>query len=147
LEADHFSARDVIVEAVKGLRDDMRETRGVRKDQYLEVIDRLIRANEQFAKINKELGADQIQAFFIKFGLRDEAELGQRLELTRRGSESSPEEWLEDALAMLDFSLAQIPHKSQYALDRVKATTRKAGMLEPHLNGKESANGKDARPE
>jgi len=103
--------------------------------------------HELFGRANGQLATDKINALFVSLGVNGEPDLRQALDLTRRGKSSAPEEWLEDALAMLDFSLAQLPHKSQYALDRVKAATRKAGMLEPHLNGKESANGKEARPE
>jgi hypothetical protein len=97
--------------------------------------------HELFGRANGQLASDRINAMFIQWGVSGEEEVKQRLELTRRGSESSPEEWLEDALAMLDFSLAQIPHKSQYAVDRVKAAARKVGMLEPHTNGHGGSNG------
>lgn len=102
--------------------------------------------HELLGKVSGEIANDRVQAVFIKLGVSGEDELQRAVDLTRRGQDSSPEEWLEDGLAMVDFALLQLPTKAAYATQRIQQAARKVGMLEPHGQGG-SQNGKDARPE
>ena len=101
------------------------------------MVDRLIKANEQWARINKELGADQVNAVFIELGVSGKDEIQRALELTRQGRESSPLEFLEDCLAGVELCLQRHPEKAHYACSRIERAARLRGMLEVHteVNG------------
>lgn len=116
-----MTARDNIVEAVTDLRAKLKAYNGVRDDQWLEFMDRLIRANEQFAKINKELGADQVNALYVTWGVTGEDEVKQRLELTRPIGDISPDEGIDEAEAVLSMLLPQRPQRIKMLLAKLEA--------------------------
>ena len=118
LEAEALTAQAVIREVVGDLLEDARACRTSRRlDQYRTVADSLIRANEQFGKITREIGADQVNALFISVGVQNEAELRSRLELTRRIDQPSCEDCLEEVAALwrMAIALAREPRQLQAA--------------------------------
>ena len=131
-----MTARDVIVELVVDLRGMAKECKsaGTGRD-FLDVADRLVRANEQYAKINKELGSDQVNAFFIELGVRDDREIRGALDLARSSRDIPLPDFLEDCLSGAEMALSQMPEKRQYALQRL------GGKMLQETNGGANGNG------
>lgn len=102
-----LSARDVVLDLVNDLREMAAECKrtGVGRD-FLEVADRLVRANEQYAKINKELGTDQINVFLANIGVSSEEEARKRIELSRIG-DPGPADMLEEGMTLIEMALAR----------------------------------------
>jgi len=114
----------VVLDLVQDLRgmSDMMKVNGkvVLGGQFLEVADRLVRANEQYGKITKELGADQVHAMFVTLGVRGEDDLRRALDLTRGSESLSPAQVLDDACSAIELVLLKHPELRQDALRRIE---------------------------
>jgi hypothetical protein len=119
-----MSARQVIYEVVEDLRKDAKECRdGRRKDQYLLVADRLIRANEQYGRTTKEIGDEKITAFLIPNGIRNEGEAKSAFHLWRNAQSITLEEVAGDAVEALRMVRAQRPDLFTAALENLRAAS------------------------
>ena len=138
-----LTARQVSLEAVSNARKIANSCLDISPKQYLEALDPLLKANEQWAKINREIGADQLTAFFVSIGATNENAVKQAWEASRMGREIAPEEAIHDALEVLKLLLPQCPTLAHYARTEVERTAESCGMLPAHTNG-DGTNGRAA---
>lgn len=86
---------------------------------FLDILDRAIKANEQYGRITKELGNDQVTALFVDLGVRSEAEIRSRLSLSRTGESLSPADAQDEALTTLEMVWAKHPELREAAMRRL----------------------------
>ncbi len=102
---------------------------------FLEILDRAIKANEQYGRITKEISGDQITALYVELGVRDKSELSRALDLSRAGQNLSLEECREEALELLRIVLQQKPEWRTQIVARLDGIST-AEVVEPlRLNG------------
>lgn len=131
-----LTARQVVLDLVhdiRGIAESMKINGKVHyaKD-FLEVADRLVRANEQYGKITKELGNDQINALFVNLGVRGEDELKSRLALVSGSENLSLEAVVDSACEAIETAGRKDPAVYLTAMRRLE---RASVALEANGNG------------
>lgn len=108
---------DKLVRQLECLAEDATVAR--RGDALLKVARELRPALELLGKVSGELASNQVNALFLNLGVRDEAELRRRIDLTREVENVTPEEILETALETLQVVFHKQPELAQQALKRI----------------------------
>jgi hypothetical protein len=119
-EIRDFTAREVMLELVRDLRELAASCREAAPRDYLLVADRLSRAAEVMGKITGEIAPPNVAALFVSVGVRDEADLRRRLSLSEP-RDFAPDADLEEALALLKICLVHRPQRRQYVLNALSS--------------------------
>jgi hypothetical protein len=136
LEAQVVTAREISIEAVTNARKVANEClSGGRRDQYLRSLETLLKANDQWARINKEISSDSVTAVLFEIGVRSVAEARSRLEVTE-GMEKIPIEIVQEkAIETLQKVWRRKPELRQDAMHALQGLSYALEITNGESNG------------
>ena len=108
---------------------------GGRRDQYLRSLETLLKANDQWARINKEISSDSVTAVLFEIGVRSVAEARSRLEVTE-GMEKIPIEIVQEkAIETLQKVWRRKPELRQDAMHALQGLSYALEITNGESNG------------